>query len=124
MRRAIESHLAQSFNDFELIISDNASTDGTRDICEHYASVDPRVRHYRTSANHGAIWNFNRCFELARGEYFKWSAHDDFIDPTFCEKCIEILDSSPDVVLCHSLSKVVDNGMNSLAIYDPSLLGK
>jgi glycosyltransferase involved in cell wall biosynthesis len=122
LKAAIETHLAQSFKDFELIICDNASIDETGNICQHYVSSDQRVRYYRNSENHGAVWNFNRCFELARGEYFKLSAHDDLLEPTFCEKCIEVLDANPDVVLCHSLSKVVDDNLNCLAVYDPSVL--
>ncbi|MBN1237106.1 MAG: glycosyltransferase family 2 protein [Gammaproteobacteria bacterium] len=123
LARAIRSHLAQSFTDFELIISDNASTDETRRIAESFARLDRRVRYCRHATNRGAVWNFNHCFELARGEYFKWSAHDDVLDPTFCQKCIEILDANPDVVLCHSLSSIVDRDMNRLGIYDPGSTG-
>ena len=79
LRRAIDSHLAQSFTDFELIICDNASTDRTEEICRYYASMDERVRYYRHATNTGAVWNFNHCFEIARGKYFKWSSHDDFL---------------------------------------------
>ena len=123
LKRAIDSHLAQTFTDFELIICDNASTDRTEEICRYYASIDKRVRYYRHATNTGAVWNFNHCFDIARGEYFKWSSHDDFLEPTFAEKCIAVLDAKPDVVLCHCISKVVDDDLNYLAIYDPSVLG-
>ena len=120
LRRALDSHLAQTFQDFELIISDNASTDETGSICEEYAKLDGRIRYARNPQNMGAMWNHNRCFELARGLYFKWSAHDDLLEPTYLEKCVEKLDADPRVVLCHSLSKVVDDDMRVLAVYDPS----
>lgn len=120
IQRAIESNLGQTFADLELIICDNASTDGTRSICEQFARKDPRVRYYCSPTNRGAMWNFNRCFELARGEYFKWSAHDDLLDPTFIEKCVQALDANPDAALCHTLTKVVDDDLNCLATYDPS----
>ena len=77
MAAAIDSLLAQTFTDFELIISDNASTDATEQICRDYAHRDGRIRYYREEVNRGAAWNFTHTFELARGEYFKWHAHDD-----------------------------------------------
>jgi glycosyltransferase involved in cell wall biosynthesis len=99
---AIESILSQTRQDLELVISDNASTDGTERICREFASRDSRVRYYRADKNHGAAWNHNRVFELSRGEYFKWHTDDDLCDPTFIEKCVEVLDREPSVVLCYS----------------------
>lgn len=108
LRLAIETHLHQTFTDFELIISDDASRDGSRAICEELAASDARIRYCRAVENNGATRNFNRVVGLARGEYFKWSAQDDFLEPTFLEKCLHVLEAQPDVVLCHSLSKIVD----------------
>ena len=101
---AIESLLAQTFQDFELIISDNASTDRTEAICREYAARDPRIRYERQAENQGAARNFNHVFERARGPYFKWAAHDDLHSPTFLARCVEVLDRSPDVVWCHPRS--------------------
>jgi glycosyltransferase involved in cell wall biosynthesis len=101
--QAIESILAQTFTDFELIISDNASTDDTEQVCRRYAAQDPRVRYYRQTHNIGAAANFNRTFELATGRYFKWAAHDDLIEPTYLEKCVEVLEADKGVILCQSL---------------------
>jgi len=103
---AIDSLLAQTFRDFELIISDNASTDGTEAICRERAARDPRVRYLRSDTNRGATWNFNRVFELARGEYFKWAAHDDRHEPAFLARCVEALDRDPEVVL--ACTRLVD----------------
>ncbi|MDX1539774.1 MAG: glycosyltransferase family 2 protein [Geminicoccaceae bacterium] len=122
LARALDSHLAQTFQDFELIISDNASTDGTRKICEDYAARDPRIHYHCVDENRGAMWNFNRCLELARGEYFKWSAHDDIIEPTFLERCVEALDADASLALCHSRAKVVDEHMTVIGLYDPGAL--
>ncbi|MBN2304985.1 MAG: glycosyltransferase [Anaerolineae bacterium] len=118
IEQAIDSILAQTFNDFELIISDNASTDGTREICERYVAQDSRVRYYRNDSNLGAAPNFNRTFELAGGEYFKWAAADDILDPTYLEKCVAILDQNPSVVLCHSRSRVIGEQGETLQDYD------
>lgn len=97
---AIQAVLSQSFTDLELVISDNASTDGTRAICEDAARSDPRIRYYRNSKNLGAAPNFNRCFALASpSEYFKWITYDDLITDNFLERCIEALDSDAEVSL-------------------------
>jgi hypothetical protein len=108
LAEAIESHLAQTFTDFELIISDNASTDGTQGICESFVARDPRVRYERAAQNCGASANFNRAFELARGEYFKWAAHDDICAADFLARSVAVLDSEPDVAWCFSRSQIID----------------
>ncbi len=100
LAQTLESLLAQTVKDFELIISDNGSTDRTEDICRSYAARDTRVRYYREETNRGAAWNHNRVFELSSGEYFKWACYDDLCAPQFLEKCVAILDREPAVVLC------------------------
>ncbi len=77
LEEAIRSILAQTYTHFELIISDNGSTDRTQEICEFYAERDLRIRYYRNKENLGAAWNYNQTFHLAKGKYFKWAAHDD-----------------------------------------------
>jgi glycosyltransferase involved in cell wall biosynthesis len=98
---ALESILEQSFGDFELIISDNASTDDTEMICRRMAARDARVRYYRNSRNIGIYKNFNRVFELSSGKYFKWASCSDFCLEGFFEKCVAVLDARPDVVLVY-----------------------
>lgn len=105
---AIDSLLAQTYTDFELIISDNGSTDGTREICLERAGRDPRVRYYRNDKNVGAMKNFNRTVALARGELFKWAAHDDVHAPTCIERCVEALDGDPSVALAFPRFQDVD----------------
>jgi glycosyltransferase involved in cell wall biosynthesis len=77
IREALDSLLAQTFTNFELIISDNASTDGTEAICNEYATSDARIRYVRHSVNRGAIVNFQFVLDEAIGEYFMWAAADD-----------------------------------------------
>lgn len=108
IEEAINSILNQTFDDFELIISDNASTDRTQEICESYASNDGRIQYYRNKRNHGAAWNYNRVFELSKGEYFKWASHDDMCAPTYLERCVKVLEQKPSVVLCYSKTVIID----------------
>lgn len=109
IEQAIDSILAQTYPDFELIISDNASTDRTCEICEQYAARDQRIRYYRVEKNQGAAWNFNRVFSLASGEFFKWAAHDDIILPEFLEKAVAALDQHPEVVLAASHVLIIND---------------
>ena len=105
---AIESLISQTFGDFEIIICDNASTDGTEAICRRYAMNDKRIRYFRNTKNIGAAANFNLTFELARGEYFKWAAHDDLLGKDFLVRCVESLDKNPSIVLCHTEAQYID----------------
>jgi glycosyltransferase involved in cell wall biosynthesis len=109
LRRALESLLAQDFDDFELIISDNGSTDGTEAICREFAARDARVRYLREPENRGASWNFSRLPQVARGEFFRWHCHDDECEPTHLRTCVEALDrSAPSVVLAYTGTGLID----------------
>lgn len=109
LEEALDSILGQSYEDFELIISDNASTDRTEVICRSYEKKDSRVRYYRSDKNRGAAWNFNHVFDLSVGKYFKWAAHDDNCAPNFLERCIEVLDSDPGIVVCFAKTIQIDD---------------
>ncbi|TBW38269.1 glycosyltransferase family 2 protein [Siculibacillus lacustris] len=80
LEQALRSILAQDFPDFELIVSDNASTDGTEALCRAFAAADPRIRYFRQDANIGALPNFLFVWEKARAPLFRWAAHDDWLD--------------------------------------------
>jgi glycosyltransferase involved in cell wall biosynthesis len=108
LARQLESLLAQDFRDFEVIISDNGSTDATEEICRRYAERDARIRYYRSDIDRGLAWNWNRTFELSRAPYFKWAAHDDEHDPSFLSRCVAVLDADESVVCCHSASVDID----------------
>ena len=98
IRKKLDSLLAQTFTDFELIISDNASTDSTSEICEEYSKKDTRIRYIRQKKNMGALWNFNFVLQEAKYDYFVWAAADDIILPEFLEKNINILVSKKNFV--------------------------
>ena len=104
----LDSVLAQSHEHLEIIVSDNASTDRTPEILEEYAERDSRIRLILNPTNLGAAPNYNRTFALARGEFFKWAAHDDLCEPTFISTCVEALRNDDRVVLAYPESEVID----------------
>ena len=106
---AIESLLGQTYEDFEIVISDNASTDGTADICEGYRKQDGRIRYFRQPRNVGLSPNHNFTLDMASGELFKWASHDDLHGRDFLKLCIEALDNYPDVVLAHCWTARIDD---------------
>lgn len=109
LEAALDALASQTFTDFEVIICDNASSDGTEAICRAYAEKDGRFHYHRNPENIGAARNFNRTFELASGEYFKWCAADDLIAPAYLEKCVAVLEADPTVALCYTKVKVIDD---------------
>jgi glycosyltransferase involved in cell wall biosynthesis len=119
--QSLESLLGQTFADFELVISDNASTDGTQRICEEFAARDQRVRYVRRSENIGGPGNFCHVFSLCSGKYHKWSTSDDYWDKTFLAKAVAILDARPDVVLCYPKTRLIDAAGETIADYDDDL---
>jgi glycosyltransferase involved in cell wall biosynthesis len=115
---ALESILAQTYSDFELIISDNASTDGTEEICRGYAARDRRIRYSRNERNLGAARNYNRVFELSSGEYFKWASYDDVLGPEFLARCAKVLDRDPSIVVCHAKTGRIDEHSALVGMYE------
>jgi glycosyltransferase involved in cell wall biosynthesis len=116
---AIESILAQTFSDFELIISDNASTDETSEVARGFAARDQRVRYRRNKENVGLSANNNLLVPLARGRLFKWAPCDDILRPTYLERCVAILDADPSVVIAYPQTDFIDAIGSPLDLTDP-----
>jgi glycosyltransferase involved in cell wall biosynthesis len=121
IRATVDSLLAQSFSDFELIVSDNASTDGTEQICRDYAARDPRFIYVRNSRNLGPAANYNVSLDLARSELFKWCAADDVYGPDCLKRLIEALDANPDAVASYARTKIIDETGQYVRDYDYEL---
>lgn len=121
LEQALESILTQTWGDFELIISDNASTDRTEEICRVYVQRDPRVRYVRNTENRGAAFNYNQTVALARGQFFKWAAADDWLAPTFLETCLAPLQSDHSIVLVYPHTQIVDENGQPLSLYEDEL---
>src|ERR1700753_4471781 len=118
LEAALDSILNQTFTDFELIISDNCSTDRSEEICRKYAAQDDRIRYYRADRNMGAEWNLRNVYFKATGKYFKWAAHDDMIQPDFLRLCIDALEADDSVVVAHTYTRVIDEHGQFVENYD------
>jgi len=121
IRQTLDSIVAQTFDDFELVISDNASTDGTQAICGDYAKKDRRIRYVRNAANIGASHNYNRLFALSTGRYFRWAPSDDLFAPTSIERCVAVLQEHEDVVLCYPKTTLIDESGHVIEPYEDNL---
>ena len=105
---AIRSIQAQTFSSFILLISDNASSDSTAQICEEFARLDERVEYHRQDQNVGAVANYNYVLGEARTPYFKWAAADDVLDPTFLDRCVSTLEEDRGLISCCSKVARID----------------
>lgn len=121
VEQSIRSVLAQTYDDLELIVSDNASTDGTMAIVDAVAACDDRVVVLRNDTNRGAAWNYNNVADHAGGEFFRWHAHDDWLEPTCIEQLVSALDQRPQAVLAHSWTRFVDDLGQSLRVFEDDL---
>jgi glycosyltransferase involved in cell wall biosynthesis len=108
LAETLESLLAQTLNDFEIIISDNASTDRTAEISRAYQAKDDRIRYFRNEQNIGAALNFNRLVELSNAPLFHGGACDDLYDPLFLERCLDAVDRDPGLALSYSRTRMID----------------
>lgn len=102
LRQKLDSLLSQTFTDFQIIISDNASTDSTQEICKEYEKRDKRITYIQQEKNIGSKNNFMFVLQQAETKYFVWSAVDDIMEPQFLEKNINVLDSNNEFVGCIS----------------------
>jgi glycosyltransferase involved in cell wall biosynthesis len=118
IRGALDSLLSQTYVDFELIISDNASTDNTEDICREYSARDARICYIRHLENKGPFFNYKFVLDSAVGEYFMWAAHDDYWFPNFIKELAQILDSRSDIVLAFCKHNQVDLNKKVIRKYD------
>lgn len=105
---ALEALLNQTYSNIELIVSDNASTDATPEICSRVAAGDRRVRYSRLARNIGGIPNHNRVFSLATGKYFMWASHDDLVLPSYVEKSVDCLERDTTAVLAYGKTSIID----------------
>jgi len=120
--QALDSLLVQDFKDFELIISDNASTDRTAEICQAYAARDKRIQYHGTEKNTGPFLNFKRVLELARGEYFMWAADDDRWEPNFISSVMPYLLQGGEMIYAMSGSDMYNHATKQRKFRSPRCL--
>ena len=116
--QSIESVLAQTFADWELVISDNLSSDGTSELCASYAARDERIRYIPTGRDLSVQENFRAAFRHSRGTYFRWLGDDDWLEPVYTERAVTALEGSPESVLCTTVQQYYRDG-RPLPVTDP-----
>ncbi len=121
LAESIEAHLKQTYQDFELILTDNASTDRSEEIGREYASKDARVKYHRNPQNLGAAGNYRRGFELAEGPYFRWSPSDDLISPNLLQSAMDVLEGDPSIFVAYGRTKLIDDKGNITGDFDENL---
>ena len=121
LKQSLDSLLAQTYSGFSLVISDNASTDGTAQICRDYAALDSRIKYFRNETNIGNPRNFNRVFELTTSRYLKWSTADDFWGDSFLERAVDVMERDLSVALCYPQAVLVDSNGGNPTNYEDAL---
>lgn len=121
LAETLNSLLAQDFDDFELVVSDNASTDATVQIVQSFAQQDPRVRLVRNDRNMGAAYNYNRLVMESRAELFKWAGYDDLLEPSYVSSCVAALDADPEAVLAFAQATIIDASGSRVHAYEETL---
>lgn len=121
LQQALDSTLAQTYPNFELIISDNHSNDRTEAICLEYAARDLRIKFERNERNLGAARNYNLVLGRATGKYFRWASSDDLFAPDSLEKCVEMLESHSEAVLCYPKTVLIDDLGKTIGVHNENL---
>jgi glycosyltransferase involved in cell wall biosynthesis len=121
LHHCLDSLLAQTYREFELLIFDNASTDRTEQICREYMANDSRINYKRNERNIGIVPNFNAAFQFAQGEFFRWAAADDICAPEMLERLVERLDRRPELVLCYAKTHLIDERGKFVREYEDGL---
>ena len=118
---AIDSLLAQTLGNFELVISDNASTDATESICRDYAAKDARINYQRNTVNIGASENYNSVFRRSTAPYFKWASSNDYCAPEFLARCVEVLNANADTALVYPRTRLFRVTLDDAQDYQDSV---
>jgi glycosyltransferase involved in cell wall biosynthesis len=118
LEEALRSNLNQTYDNLELIISDNASTDRTESICRDYQALDRRIQYVKNEANIGAAQNYNQLFALSTGSFFRWSNADDVVHPMLVEKLSAALSERDDVAIAFGRTQLIDADGNAIEEYE------
>lgn len=115
LEESLSSLLSQDYQNLEIIISDNASTDRTEEICREFCIRDKRIRYHRFDINQGATANFKKVVDLAQGRYFIWAAGHDLWSPNLISECVDVLEKNPDGVIAFGSCQWIDAAGRQMA---------
>jgi len=113
IRRCLDSLLAQDFEDIEILVSDNASDDGTQDVLREYSGRDSRIRLFMNETDVGQIENFNCLVRRARGEFFRWIGAEDWLEPQYATRCLAVFEEDPGAIVVTSFFRIHYDGGES-----------
>lgn len=119
LKKTLDSIINQTYKNIEIIIGDNHSEDGTKELCEEYAAKDSRIKYYRHPENIGLTGNSNFVPTKITGEYYIGTCDDDWLDLDYIEKCVEFLNNNPDYIAIYSLTKLYDENYNLISVAKP-----
>lgn len=123
IERTITNVLSQTYENFEVVISDNASTDKTEAICKRIAQKDDRLKYFRSLKTSNQNENFNRAFKLSKGQFTLWMGGHDWLDPSYIEQCIAKFEENPEFVLVTTYKKHLDDkGVEYYKEYEGTML--
>jgi carbonic anhydrase/acetyltransferase-like protein (isoleucine patch superfamily)/MoaA/NifB/PqqE/SkfB family radical SAM enzyme/tetratricopeptide (TPR) repeat protein len=114
--QTLDSLLGQDYQNWEMVISDDASSDRSGEICQEYARKDPRIRYLRNRNNLGCVRNCNRLAELANGDYFLWGFQHDLYESTYLSRCVGVMHRQPELALCYSRTALIDEDGKPLGL--------
>jgi glycosyltransferase involved in cell wall biosynthesis len=106
----LTSIAAQDHPNLEIVISDDASSDGTVDLCRRFAREDSRFRVVTHGERRDWIGNYNSLLAHASGEYFVWMPHDDLYEPSYVRELVALLEAQPEAVVAYSMGTLIDDG--------------
>jgi len=116
LKQTLESLVAQDYPNIEIIISDNASSDNTGEICQKFVEHYSHIKYHRFDKNYGSITNFLYTAENSYGKYFMFAAGHDLWHPSFISKAVRIMENDDEIALCYARATRIDSCGNTLQL--------
>lgn len=124
LAQSIESVIAQKYDNWELVILDDCSTDATPNIIQKYAKEDKRIKYYRNEQNLKLPGNLNKGFSIAKGSYLTWTSDDNKYRDNALEKMYNVISENKDIDLVYASYQVIDENDMPIQVIEADKNGK